>query len=351
MRFDDGSRALYATDGSNYRQAPIGVVLPRSKEDVVQTMALARQFGAPVLSRGGGTSLRGQCCNVAVVMDFTKYMHGVLKIDAATPPGHGSTRLCAGRSARRRQEAGVDVRPRPGHAQPQRARRHARQRFVRHPLVVGRQARYGLSHRRQHPRTGNPHLRRRTNARRRNLRRRVGEHHPPGRPPRRDLRQTQGAAREVRRRDSPSLSEPAASRLRLQPRIPAARTQVPRRPRPGRLGRHPRLDSGGDDVFGAGAEGAHDAGARLPRRVHRRRPRHRHPAAPTDRPGGHGSSALRVRDHQGIEEEEPRPDAGGHRLFARRVRRRQQGGRRRPGHPLHGVAQEAGPSADHEDVR
>src|SRR5579884_408804 len=81
VRFDDGSRALYATDGSNYRQAPIGVVIPRSKEDVVQTMALARQFGAPILSRGGGTSLRGQCCNVAVVMDFTKYMHHVLHID------------------------------------------------------------------------------------------------------------------------------------------------------------------------------------------------------------------------------------------------------------------------------
>ncbi len=82
VRFDAGSRALYATDGSNYRQAPIGVVLPRSTEDVVKTMALARRFGAPVLSRGGGTSLRGQCCNVAVVMDFTKYMHRVLNIDA-----------------------------------------------------------------------------------------------------------------------------------------------------------------------------------------------------------------------------------------------------------------------------
>jgi FAD/FMN-containing dehydrogenase/Fe-S oxidoreductase len=80
-RFDAGSRALYATDGSNYRQAPIGVVIPRSKEDVVKTVALARRFGAPVLSRGGGTSLRGQCCNVAVVMDFTKYMHHVVGID------------------------------------------------------------------------------------------------------------------------------------------------------------------------------------------------------------------------------------------------------------------------------
>ncbi len=81
VRFDAGSRALYATDGSNYRQVPIGVVVPRSKEDVVETIAACRAFGAPVLSRGGGTSLAGQCCNVAVVMDFSKYLHHVLHID------------------------------------------------------------------------------------------------------------------------------------------------------------------------------------------------------------------------------------------------------------------------------
>src|ERR1051325_11286981 len=67
VRFDNGSRALYATDGSNYRQVPLGVVIPRDAEDVVETFAAAREFGAPVLARGGGTSLAGQCCNVAVV--------------------------------------------------------------------------------------------------------------------------------------------------------------------------------------------------------------------------------------------------------------------------------------------
>ena len=79
--FDDGSRALYATDGSNYRQIPIGVVLPRSVDDVVATISLAREYGAPILCRGGGTSLAGQCCNVAVVLDFTKYMDAILEID------------------------------------------------------------------------------------------------------------------------------------------------------------------------------------------------------------------------------------------------------------------------------
>ncbi len=81
VRFDDGSRALYATDGSNYRQVPIGVVVPRDPEDVEKTVAACRRFGAPILSRGCGTSLAGQCCNVAVVMDFTKYLHHVLRVD------------------------------------------------------------------------------------------------------------------------------------------------------------------------------------------------------------------------------------------------------------------------------
>src|SRR5258706_4241714 len=81
VRFDGGSRALYATDGSNYRQVPIGVVVPRSIEDVLATIAACREFGAPFLSRGGGTSLAGQCCNVAVVMDWSKYLHQVLEVD------------------------------------------------------------------------------------------------------------------------------------------------------------------------------------------------------------------------------------------------------------------------------
>ena len=82
VRFDSGSRALYATDGSNYRQVPIGVVVPRDKEDVLATVALCRDYGAPLLARGGGTSLAGQCCNAAVVLDFSKYMASILEIDS-----------------------------------------------------------------------------------------------------------------------------------------------------------------------------------------------------------------------------------------------------------------------------
>ena len=81
VRFDRGSRAMYSTDGSNYRQIPIGLVVPRDGGDVVAAMAACRKYGAPVLARGAGTSLAGQCCNVAVVFDFTKYMNRILELN------------------------------------------------------------------------------------------------------------------------------------------------------------------------------------------------------------------------------------------------------------------------------
>ena len=82
VRFDAGARAAYASDASNYRQVPIGVVLPRSAEDMVAALAACRAHAAPVLARGGGTSLCGQSVNVAVVIDCSKYMDRVLSIDA-----------------------------------------------------------------------------------------------------------------------------------------------------------------------------------------------------------------------------------------------------------------------------
>jgi FAD/FMN-containing dehydrogenase/Fe-S oxidoreductase len=81
VRFDAGSRALYSTDASNYRQIPIGLVIPRDADDVKAALAVCRAFDAPVLPRGAGTSLAGQCCNVAVVFDCSKYMNRILEID------------------------------------------------------------------------------------------------------------------------------------------------------------------------------------------------------------------------------------------------------------------------------
>ena len=81
VRFDLGSRALYAADSSNYRQLPVGVILPRDAADVEAALAACRATGAAVLPRGAGTSLAGQCANVAVVFDFSRYMHGLTSID------------------------------------------------------------------------------------------------------------------------------------------------------------------------------------------------------------------------------------------------------------------------------
>jgi FAD/FMN-containing dehydrogenase len=60
VRFDAGSRGTYSTDASNYGQVPIGVVVPRTVEAGAKTVTVCRQFGAPVVSRGRGTSLSGQ---------------------------------------------------------------------------------------------------------------------------------------------------------------------------------------------------------------------------------------------------------------------------------------------------
>jgi FAD/FMN-containing dehydrogenase/Fe-S oxidoreductase len=81
VRFDRGSRALYATDASNYRQVPIGVVIPKTVDDVVAAITVCGEFDAPLVMRGGGTSLAGQGCNVAVLIDFSKYLDRVLSID------------------------------------------------------------------------------------------------------------------------------------------------------------------------------------------------------------------------------------------------------------------------------
>jgi FAD/FMN-containing dehydrogenase/Fe-S oxidoreductase len=82
VRFDSGSRALYASDASNYRQLPIGVIFPRDAADVESALSACRSVGAAVLPRGAGTSLAGQCVNVAVVFDYSRHMNALDSIDA-----------------------------------------------------------------------------------------------------------------------------------------------------------------------------------------------------------------------------------------------------------------------------
>jgi FAD/FMN-containing dehydrogenase/Fe-S oxidoreductase len=81
VRFDTGTRAAYSTDASNYRQVPVGVVIPRHEGDVIAALSLARENSIPILARGGGTSLAGQACNAALVLDFSRYMNRVIAID------------------------------------------------------------------------------------------------------------------------------------------------------------------------------------------------------------------------------------------------------------------------------
>jgi FAD/FMN-containing dehydrogenase/Fe-S oxidoreductase len=81
VEFGAQARALYATDASNYRQVPIGLVYPRSRDEVVEAVRICREHDAPIVSRGGGTSLAGQSCNVAVCIDFSRHLHHVLEID------------------------------------------------------------------------------------------------------------------------------------------------------------------------------------------------------------------------------------------------------------------------------
>src|SRR2546427_12759498 len=74
---------MYSTDASIYEIEPIGVVIPRNREDVFATMEIARDFKVPVLPRGGGTSLAGQTVGEAVVIDMSKYLNRVLEVNTA----------------------------------------------------------------------------------------------------------------------------------------------------------------------------------------------------------------------------------------------------------------------------
>jgi FAD/FMN-containing dehydrogenase len=81
VRFGGGDRGMYASDAGNYRMVPIGVVLPRDANDVLQTLAVCRTYGAPIVARGGGTGIPGQTVNIAVLLDFSKYMNKIVELN------------------------------------------------------------------------------------------------------------------------------------------------------------------------------------------------------------------------------------------------------------------------------
>ncbi|MBH51971.1 MAG: oxidoreductase [Chloroflexi bacterium] len=81
VRFDQYSKAMYSTDASIYQIEPVGVVIPRSYDDVIRVVEMANRLSIPILPRGGGTSLAGQTVNNAIVLDFTKFMNNVLDVN------------------------------------------------------------------------------------------------------------------------------------------------------------------------------------------------------------------------------------------------------------------------------
>lgn len=89
VRFDPGSRHLYATDASNYRHVPTGVVVPRHVDDIAVTLAHCRRAGVPVTSRGAGTSLAGQATGPGVVLDCSTHLDRILEVD----PGARTARV------------------------------------------------------------------------------------------------------------------------------------------------------------------------------------------------------------------------------------------------------------------
>ncbi len=141
VRFDPASRALYATDLSIYRQVPIGVVIPKDIADVEATVEACRARDVPILGRGCGTSLSGQTCNVAVVIDFSKYMNRILALDpdgrrARVQPGviNDEVRKAA-------HKHGLTYRARSRDARLLHARRQYRQQLLRRAHGHGRQDR------------------------------------------------------------------------------------------------------------------------------------------------------------------------------------------------------------------
>src|SRR5262245_27828297 len=88
VRFDQISQALYSTDAIVYQILPLGVVIAKTRDDVIRTVKICRQFGVSITARGGGTSQAGQAIGPGIQLDFSKYLH---KVRALEP---GASRVC-----------------------------------------------------------------------------------------------------------------------------------------------------------------------------------------------------------------------------------------------------------------
>src|SRR5205809_1952904 len=83
VRFERLDRVIYSTDASVYQIVPLGVVLPKTREDVIATLKVCARFGVPITARGGGTSQAGQSIGPGVILDFSKHCNRILEVNAA----------------------------------------------------------------------------------------------------------------------------------------------------------------------------------------------------------------------------------------------------------------------------
>lgn len=81
VRFDNLTRQLYSTDASDFQQVPVGVVIPKTIEDICTTIKIADRYHVPIVPRGGGSSLSGQTVTTGLIIDHSKYLNKILKLN------------------------------------------------------------------------------------------------------------------------------------------------------------------------------------------------------------------------------------------------------------------------------
>ena len=132
--FDRFSRGRYSTDASHYQIEPLGVIVPKTDDDVRAAMAIAREEGVPLLPRGGGTSQSGQTVGRALVMDFSKHLNRLVSLDAGARTCVVEPGIVLDELNRQLRAVGLVVSCRCLHVEPRHHRRHGRQQLLRHPL-------------------------------------------------------------------------------------------------------------------------------------------------------------------------------------------------------------------------
>jgi FAD/FMN-containing dehydrogenase len=202
-RFDGWTRMLYSTDASLYQVMPVGVVLPRTDEDVHATLQVARDFGVPIVPRGGGSSLEGQTVGTGIVIDFSKYMNRVLEVDEEAQTARVQPGMVLDPFNREMQRYGLMYGPDPASSN-----RATFGGMIGNNSTGAHSILYGMSHdnvqalRDRHGRT-HP--------------RRVGPKAAPAHPRGRGLPPDQAPGRPAPRRNRRPLPAPLALRERLRP--------------------------------------------------------------------------------------------------------------------------------------